>query len=736
VLSPEELAAYKQGSSSGAPNPFFKESRLRPRPFIRGTAEEIASGVTDAALNVAQLAAPESVGRSVRTAAGGAPKLEGSFSHVVKNVFKSPEEFARAKLKRSLKADEVTKEQAMAKINKPGQSLSDLGSTSVTEASEQAALSGEGRRLGAKLYFDERMKGREGRVATAIDNLVSDKEMYELLDHSNTARKTAATPLYDEAFNGDYSSDDMHDHLMGELESANKEVRAARQEAYDIDNRIKSGDIHPSGKGKMEQEFDEASKAVADAQQEVNDAGNAHTLASGKEYGAQGIAPDARRAADLRSAGDKIDAAQEKLSAAQKRKEDALGNLQRSRQAVKQRFETDRASAMDRAKKAEQREMDAITRLTEMEEHQRRGIKGGVWSPRLQEFLNDPILQQGMSEGVRTIQLEALGEGKPFIPQDYALTGPNVPYKLADPEAMDAGTNLPSVSKVPNLRVLDAGKRGLDAMLEKFRNPNTGKLELNERGRAIEIVRKGYLKELDELTKNNPAYKAARDAWGGPSRVIDAVHDGRDFMKLDPEEIQARMKGMTPDQLDGYRVGASRALSDMVTSGQNGALNAAKRIADSTRMKERLEVILGKEKADAMVEMAQQEIDYQSRANDILRGSQTARRQAASQEFESLGAGIDLGLSAMRHSWTGAAASLKTLGGRFAANWVSQKIGYLSQARRDALGKLLFSTNREDNMRALELLYDEGHVTLPKYSKRGIATQAALASHAVQQPQQ
>lgn len=562
-----------------------------------------------------------------------------TFSHIMsrgsRGLGVGPEDFATGYARRALKRDDVTKEQAIAHASKPDTSLSDLGKGSMVEAGEQAALSGEGRRLGSKLYFDERLKGREARTAQAVDNLVSDKNMYETVDALNEQRKSKAKPLYAEAFNGG---------------------------------------SHAALKGQFENEFNDASKAAQKARKRVEDAENGITMASSKNFGTDNVYANSARNEEMRKAQSERIAAQHELDSA----------------------ESDKEGALDR--------------LREAQKHESLGIKGGVWSPRLQQFMDDPIVQQGIKQGMRTQQLEALGEGKAFNPHEYALTGD-----------IDNETQLPRASKVPNLRALDAGKRGLDEILEGYRDKTSGKLVLDERGRAIETVRKGLVEELDKQTKDtNPAYKKAREAWGGPSRIIDAVHSGREFHTLDPEEISRRMKGMSEDETQGYRIGVSRSISDSITAGKggNGALTTAKWIAQNTRMQKRLRTALGDKAADGLIEMAQREVEYAQRGSEILGGSQTARRNEGGKEFEQIAPVLDEVIAGARDGMTGIAASGKRQISRFATNWLVQKLRGLSQARRDALGQLLFSTNRDDNLRAIELLYEEGDVTMPGYPNK------------------
>jgi hypothetical protein len=185
----------------------------------------------------------------------------------------------------------------------------------------------------------------------------------------------------------------------------------------------------------------------------------------------------------------------------------------------------------------------------------------GVLDMRVDQFLADPIVRQGLKQGLEIQRLEALAAGKPFDPTEYAITGFN--------EAGD-----PIMGTVPNFRLLDAAKRGLDNILEQFRNPVTGKLDLDSRGRAIEAVRKAYVEHLDTL---NPDYAAARAAWAGPSQALDAMALGRRIVTEDNRAITRMLDGMSPTEREFVQAGVVDAVRRTIATAPDAA-DAVKRI--------------------------------------------------------------------------------------------------------------------------------------------------------------
>lgn len=163
-----------------------------------------------------------------------------------------------------------------------------------------------------------------------------------------------------------------------------------------------------------------------------------------------------------------------------------------------------------------------------------------VWSGRIQQFFDDPITAQGLREGVRVQRLESLATGRPFNPADHAITGFN--------EAGD-----PLISGVPNMRTINLIKKGWDNILEGYRDKTTGRLALDEYGRALDNVRRSFLNEVDSV---NPSYGQARAAYSGPAHVRDAVNVGSEAATRGraADNID-RFNALNPQAQQGFRAG-------------------------------------------------------------------------------------------------------------------------------------------------------------------------------------
>tara|TARA_Y100000310_G_C20704273_1_gene833433 strand:- start:1292 stop:3499 length:2208 start_codon:yes stop_codon:yes gene_type:complete len=197
------------------------------------------------------------------------------------------------------------------------------------------------------------------------------------------------------------------------------------------------------------------------------------------------------------------------------------------------------------------------------EVHSNMGRKGHLvqWDQRMDDLFADPLIKQGMAKGIRIQQIEALADDVPFNFQEYAVKGFD-----------DAGDLI--IDGVPNLRAMDAAKRGLDEMLEGYRDGVTGKLNLDSYGRAIERLRKSLVAKLDDITTidGRSAYKEARAAWAGPASLKDAAWMGRRFMRGDEEVVDKVFKSLSGPEQDMFLLGVRREMTKMINTDTQSAL--------------------------------------------------------------------------------------------------------------------------------------------------------------------
>jgi len=184
---------------------------------------------------------------------------------------------------------------------------------------------------------------------------------------------------------------------------------------------------------------------------------------------------------------------------------------------------------------------------------------GPVWDDRIQQFLDDPVMKQGLATGVKIQRLNALARGEKFNPHDFAITD------------FDAAGD-PIFAAVPNMRTLQAGKIGLDKMVEEHTDPVTGRM--TQMGAAINNVRKAFLTKLNDY---NPAYAEANAAYAGPARAREAIADGAEMATRGraADNLEAFGK-LAPLEQQGARIGYADALNQQIERGAQG-VNAARR---------------------------------------------------------------------------------------------------------------------------------------------------------------
>lgn len=124
---------------------------------------------------------------------------------------------------------------------------------------------------------------------------------------------------------------------------------------------------------------------------------------------------------------------------------------------------------------------------------------------------------------------------------------------------------------VPTMRAWDYIKRGLDDVLEGYRDGTTRKLNLDTKGRAIVSTLNQLRDELtNEATPWGPAYKAALDAGGEPIRLESAFRDAEKLMSntVKLKDFSDRVGKLTPSQLDALRAGIVADARDRASSGK------------------------------------------------------------------------------------------------------------------------------------------------------------------------
>lgn len=217
---------------------------------------------------------------------------------------------------------------------------------------------------------------------------------------------------------------------------------------------------------------------------------------------------------------------------------------------------------------------------------------------------------------------------------------------VADPELVEqaklVGQYVPGqggISKGLKLETWDMIKQELDAMGQAAKKQaSLGNVTTKEATRYKDLAR-GLRDELDELdiTKkpgsNRGSYAMARDAWEGPTKSMEALEDGKDFLKLSKQEIQKTLKSLPAADQRMYRIGALQSMEKEILSSAKSADASRRLMGDFGFKEEKLRALFPSNKAfEAFKKQAEATTTFYQTKQRILGGSSTAPRFAASQE--------------------------------------------------------------------------------------------------------
>jgi hypothetical protein len=220
-------------------------------------------------------------------------------------------------------------------------------------------------------------------------------------------------------------------------------------------------------------------------------------------------------------------------------------------------------------------------------------------------LLSRPSMRSGMSNALKI----AAEEGR----------DPNMLRIVHNPDG------LPEFTATPTWQTLDYVKRGLDDVVEGFRDPTSGRLNLNTYGRAADATRTEFRSALKAL---NPNYAKALEAYSGPSASLDAIKAGEGFLQRDPEEITSRLANLESGDKEFYKLGAASALRKAIAkTGAQG--DEARKIVGNAYTRMQLRPLFDTEESfDNFISSVTAESNMFKTRFRVLGGSQTGARLA------------------------------------------------------------------------------------------------------------
>jgi hypothetical protein len=234
------------------------------------------------------------------------------------------------------------------------------------------------------------------------------------------------------------------------------------------------------------------------------------------------------------------------------------------------------------------------------------------------------------------------------------------------------------LNRVPSFRTLDYVKRGLDDVLEGYRDKTTGRLTLDTEGRAVNDTLREFLSVVDAA---NPDYAAARAAYAGPAAERDAMRRGQDALRMSPNQLGVNVGNASPAQLDQMRLGFQSSLAEQAGRLRNNTNPF--NILDNPQMEQRLGAMqYGGDEIARLLSQRDLEAQVAGSTNRLIGNSATAERGLADELFGAQsGMMNDLGPMALETAisgapWaTGARSIASRLGGQALRDWRTLGVG-------------------------------------------------------------
>lgn len=180
-----------------------------------------------------------------------------------------------------------------------------------------------------------------------------------------------------------------------------------------------------------------------------------------------------------------------------------------------------------------------------------------------------------------------------------------------------------------DLKTIDYIKRGIDDEINWSKTPASGlgKDEVN----SLKKVRGEFMGVVDSQA---PAeYKQARQAFGGPTQVFNAIENGRGFFDLDARTLKKTYDSLNPAEKDGFAIGAYDAIRTKIQTGADG-IDQIKRTFGSPEKRDQIKVLIGDDAFKNLELQLGREKAIRSTDIQITGGSPTQRRTEAAKEFE------------------------------------------------------------------------------------------------------
>jgi hypothetical protein len=156
----------------------------------------------------------------------------------------------------------------------------------------------------------------------------------------------------------------------------------------------------------------------------------------------------------------------------------------------------------------------------------------------------------------------------------------------------------------------------------------------NKMGMALDDVRVSLTGKLDDLAPKDDngqsIYKLARDAYAGPSQMMDAAELGSKAMTSNLATLRQEMRGLSRSEMEAFKIGAVQSLREKAGT-QSGQTSLTKMWMEPNTQ-ERLKLIFGNDYREFAAAVAREA--RLKGLDSVGRGSQTAARQFGAGDLD------------------------------------------------------------------------------------------------------
>ncbi|WP_129610077.1 MULTISPECIES: hypothetical protein [Rhodoplanes] len=254
-----------------------------------------------------------------------------------------------------------------------------------------------------------------------------------------------------------------------------------------------------------------------------------------------------------------------------------------------------------------------------------------IITPGLEALTGSPAVTRAMAAAVRNGQDRATADGIGAFRPGVTITDDGRVLFNRGPTGAPA---------YPNLQLWDY----------TYRELRDAGAELTRQGRASQgaALTQIAARMRDELDRAVPEFQAARNAWAGPSRFLEAIEAGRAITRVSSEELLPRLTSMSAAERDGFRLGAVSEIVRRMGS-DPARLGDMTKYLRSPEMRAKVAAIMPTpEAAQTWARRLDFEVDASGLTGRALGNSATARRLAERADAEGIVG--DLVLDAMTGS--------------------------------------------------------------------------------------